>query len=561
MAGSGLAGASSMSEDNFDLLEPEDIPVLVQRTPRVHRVEHSLPAECHPPIYSLDVVNHREIDGKRREWMADGLKQALLVMYDDAVLANRKPLHQRDRFLFAVPVVGTGGGGNHYQTGEATKVILRALLGLLQEQPNFDVILCAYDRPTFLLAQQSRREALEDFFPSLVSHPPFTLPSQFQSAFQMTESLAKELDEGGLVLFLGSGVNGGSGIPEWTDLMDEMAVQCGLDTQTASWKSTDTLSKAELIDNRFVSQGKSLGEALTARMKLATTSLMHQLITGLRCKEVVTTNFDECYENTLLALDRSATLSVIPYRVSKVADQWLLKLHGCVTDPASIVATRGDYLRYMERKAALAGIVQAKLLTSHMLFVGFSLDDENFHKIMDSVLKARRGSATRIGITFQDLHNQFSAELWSPAIECVSMQDTPTGIPSSDLRAQANRQTEVMMDLLCLQTSRYYSGYIMDRRFVDSLTPEEAFLRDALENLWDRITPSEVAQFPVIATTFQNYGAREKPPLTRPRVQDSNPVPVPLPVSSPSLRSKIVGPGVRLFTDLNRHLRHRKRAE
>ena len=58
------------------------------------------------------------------------------------------------------------------------------------------------------------------------------------------------------------------------------------------------------------------------------------------------------------------------------------------------VLTRGDYLRYADRRAALAGIVQALLITREMLFVGFSLKDENFFRIADDVRKAVGGDGS-----------------------------------------------------------------------------------------------------------------------------------------------------------------------
>lgn len=71
------------------------------------------------------------------------------------------------------------------------------------------------------------------------------------------------------------------------------------------------------------------------------------------------------------------------------SSKWLLKMHGCVTKPEEIVLTKSHYIRYAERYAALAGIVQASLLTRHLLFVGFSFDDDNFQRIYDPVRKAR----------------------------------------------------------------------------------------------------------------------------------------------------------------------------
>jgi hypothetical protein len=67
----------------------------------------------------------------------------------------------------------------------------------------------------------------------------------------------------------------------------------------------------------------------------------------------------------------------------------MLKLHGTVSRPKEIVLTKRDYIRYNDRFAALAGIVQSTLLTRHLLSIGFSLADDNFHKIFDSVRKAK----------------------------------------------------------------------------------------------------------------------------------------------------------------------------
>lgn len=49
------------------------------------------------------------------------------------------------------------------------------------------------------------------------------------------------------------------------------------------------------------------------------------------------------------------------------------KLHGSVDRPQVIGLSREDYLAFPEPRGALAGIVQALLITGRMLFVGFSL--------------------------------------------------------------------------------------------------------------------------------------------------------------------------------------------
>lgn len=63
----------------------------------------------------------------------------------------------------------------------------------------------------------------------------------------------------------------------------------------------------------------------------------------------------------------------------------MVETHKKVEAIKDIANTRKDYFRYTEKNAALAGIVQAMLVTKKLLFVGFGLKDENFLRILDSV--------------------------------------------------------------------------------------------------------------------------------------------------------------------------------
>ena len=83
------------------------------------------------------------------------------------------------------------------------------------------------------------------------------------------------------------------------------------------------------------------------------------------------------------------SLSVIPNNPVRGAPRWLLKMHGCASRPDDVVITSADFRDFeASRMKALAGLVQANLLTSHMLFVGFSLTDPNYQRILGEVRRA-----------------------------------------------------------------------------------------------------------------------------------------------------------------------------
>src|SRR5262249_24393238 len=137
------------------------------------------------------------------------------------------------------------------------------------------------------------------------------------------------------------------------------------------------------------------------------------------------------------------TISVLPHAPSQAARRWLLKMHGCRSKPSDIVLTREDYLRYEQRRVALAGIVQAMLLTRHMLFVGFSLNDDNFHKVADAVRRARdpkQQGRSRFGTVLKLAREPYVEELWKDELSFISMGD------------ERARKLEIFLDFVLAHT-------------------------------------------------------------------------------------------------------------
>ena len=60
--------------------------------------------------------------------------------------------------------------------------------------------------------------------------------------------------------------------------------------------------------------------------------------------------------------------------------------------PDSIVLTTEDFQQHSLENRALHGVVQGLLLTSHLLFVGFSFTDESFLKLAESVTRVLRNA-------------------------------------------------------------------------------------------------------------------------------------------------------------------------
>ena len=81
---------------------------------------------------------------------------------------------------------------------------------------------------------------------------------------------------------------------------------------------------------------------------------------------------------TITPLDASGKYDVLVGRIRKDDRVTLVKMHGCVSAPDTIVVTRDDYETYAQHHPAIVTYLQSLLATRTFLFVGFSLTDPNF---------------------------------------------------------------------------------------------------------------------------------------------------------------------------------------
>jgi hypothetical protein len=193
---------------------------------------------------------------------------------------------------------------------------------------------------------------------------------------------------------------------------------------------------------------------------------------------------------------------------------------GSVDHPDDIVLTREDFMRYSDTRGALAAIVQAMLITHHMLFVGFSLRDDNFLRIADEVRKVMR----RRALDAKNGHRPFGTalllnpstliqSLWKDDIACVGIDgevgESATALDQQPSTKAAANQLEILLDYVLYEANQNV-GHLLDDRYADLLSPEEAQLKAALRTLQEATGPS-VRRLPAwdhVAALLTRLGGR-----------------------------------------------------
>jgi hypothetical protein len=432
------------------------------------------------------VVRLPDVDQRRvcafasMKWVADDPADVVERLWHavDTVSTGLPASDGRAVPLIGLPLAGTGAGGLAERRGEVIDELLathRTTGGSLA----CDVALMLHERQDFAAVQARRRP--EDW-------PREVLNDRSREKADRLGGLART---GQLSLFLGSGVSRPVGLPDWNGLLERLARAADIDTPPGLAPDVAaTVIKSKLATETY---HKALKKALDSRRH----GIGHALLASLPVTHMVTTNFDPCMELALEGALGSDEFRVLIRQPADSSKPWLLKLNGDIGDPESIVLTTEDFRRHKVEGQALHGVVQGLLMTSHLLFVGFSFTDESFLRLAEAVtrvLRKARGTSshelthTAIALTPDDLKHVGYQDL-----DVLKMSEH-----DADIR-YAGRQLEIFLDRLCWTAISVHdraAEYLLDDRYLSSLTAEDEELRAALLRLAADTSPEVKSKSP-----------------------------------------------------------------
>ncbi|HEY5329825.1 MAG TPA: SIR2 family protein [Acidobacteriaceae bacterium] len=223
------------------------------------------------------------------------------------------------------------------------------------------------------------------------------------------------------ILFIGSGLSrryfGG---PSWDELLSRLAKECPLiDRDFAYYKQSlvsplaigeafaasyrewawstgrksfpDSLFDEKVPGNAYIKHRiAEILSSMTPASVVAVTDPQktRELATlqAIRPHAIITTNYDQFLE--LLFPDYMPIIGQQIIRSNSLSVGELFKIHGCVSQPGSLVFTSSDYDEFMRRKKYLS----AKLLTyfsEHpLVFIGYGAADPNIKAILSDIDEA-----------------------------------------------------------------------------------------------------------------------------------------------------------------------------
>ena len=226
------------------------------------------------------------------------------------------------------------------------------------------------------------------------------------STFDFNADLVSDIARRKVVVFVGAGASrwakphSGNSFKDWPEFLKyasegipKKAKKMVLDRVAAK----DYLIASELLKSTLSDKWPAI--LASEFQQAADTSALHKAIVSLGQRVIVTTNFDKLLENAW----NETKITRYPRVISKIDqhalklfrddETYLIKIHGSIDDPESIVFDKTSYQRAAFSNRFYQDLINTLLLTHTFLFIGFSMDDPAVSLLVES--HAYRYSETR----------------------------------------------------------------------------------------------------------------------------------------------------------------------
>ena len=211
-----------------------------------------------------------------------------------------------------------------------------------------------------------------------------------KSTKQYLDIIADRLWDGHASLFVGAGFSknailksGAKMPPDWNELGDLFFEKTRHRKPKAKDRAyANVLRLAEEV-NCFCGR-ESLSDLIRESINDANLepSDLHLQLLSLPWEDVYTTNYDTLLDRAANRLNgrgkRTYSLILDDQDIGLSSSPFLMKLHGNINDPNSIVITEEDYRKYPSLHKAMINHIQNTIMTETLVLIGFSGNDPNF---------------------------------------------------------------------------------------------------------------------------------------------------------------------------------------
>ena len=215
------------------------------------------------------------------------------------------------------------------------------------------------------------------------------------------------------ILFVGSGLTKRylEG-PNWEELLQALADQCPeIDKRFAYYKQryVDPVDIGAVFSEKYNEWAWGKGESefpkelfeqgnppdiymkhsiakiftdLLAQKKIANEAEV-ELLKKIHPHSIITTNYDQLLETIFPDYEPIVGQKILYANHASIGE--IFKIHGCVSNPSSIVVNRDDYDGFARKKKYLSAKLLAFFAEHPLVFIGYSAEDQNIKAILSDI--------------------------------------------------------------------------------------------------------------------------------------------------------------------------------
>ena len=222
--------------------------------------------------------------------------------------------------------------------------------------------------------------------------------------YEAISEIRKQQQNNQLVVFVGAGISKNSGLPSWWELIKRIAQKIDYchksQCNDCKLRSSDC-PKGAAADTCDYSQDEFLH--IPEYFYQMDTSTDHEeyyrfIVDSLKSKAIsnpiddeifnllphhITTNYDSLLEDSENHLSKLYTVVTEDSDLlSKASDRYIIKMHGDLAFPRTIVLKESDYIDYEQNHPLISTFIRSLLINHTFLFLGYSLNDYNLNLII-----------------------------------------------------------------------------------------------------------------------------------------------------------------------------------
>jgi len=218
------------------------------------------------------------------------------------------------------------------------------------------------------------------------------------------------------VIFAGAGISTEAGIYSNPNFYEIIKSKCNYPKNRESPSFPDLMQYfCDHIDggqrNRLIKEIISRIEIFNSPGEINnSTTIFHDLLAEIPYfKRIVTTNWDTFFETCINIIVPMVEDRDIAFWDDK--KRQVLKIHGCVSRPYTIIATRDDYEACINRNPLIFNKLRDLMASKTFIFVGYSMADSDFQIILNEIIKAL-GKLRKLAYIYDPNVSDDKIELW-----------------------------------------------------------------------------------------------------------------------------------------------------